>query len=165
MYLNTDKTKVMLITTSEKRLHLNDCVLKLTYNRDILKNIKNDKVLRVLIDNNLTWSFHMQSIAKKKSHNLWLISKLKDYFSLENRESKILKDLYLTSHRKLLHSMERNFSLEPRHNLQTTKRAKFTCKFSKSIAPYYINNMLPLRTVNETVLSLRSVNASNLQTQ
>ena len=86
MSLNTDKTKVMLITTSEKHLHLNDCVLNLTYNSDILKNINNDKVLRVLIDNNLTWSIHMQSIAKKISHILWLLSKLKAFFSLENRE-------------------------------------------------------------------------------
>ena len=84
----------------------------------------------------------MQSIAKKISHSLWLLSKLKAFFLLENRESTILKDLYLTTHRLLLHSMERNFSIEPQHNLQTTKMAKFTYKFSKSIAQCYINNML-----------------------
>ena len=65
MLLNTDKTKVMLNTTSRKRLRLHDYALNLTYNSDILKNVNNDKVHRVLIDNNLTWSIHMQSIAKK----------------------------------------------------------------------------------------------------
>ena len=67
MLLNTDKTKVMLITTSQKRLHLHDYVLNLTYNSDILKNDNNYKALGVLKDNNLTWSIHIQSIAKKIS--------------------------------------------------------------------------------------------------
>ena len=55
MLLNTDKTKVMLITTSQKRLHLHDYVLNLTYNSDISKNVNNDKVPGVLIDNNIPW--------------------------------------------------------------------------------------------------------------
>ena len=50
MLLITAKTKVMLITTSHKRFHLHDNVLNLTYNSDILKNVKNDKVLGVFID-------------------------------------------------------------------------------------------------------------------
>ena len=83
MLLNTDKTKVMLITTSQKRLRLHDHVLNLTYNSDSLKNVNNDKVLGFLIDNNLTRSIHMQSIAKKISSNLWLLSKLKEFFSLQ----------------------------------------------------------------------------------
>ena len=85
MLLNTDKTKVMLITTSQKRLHLHDYILNLTYKSDTLKNVNNDKVLGVLIDNNLTWLIHIQSIAKKISSNLWLLSKLKEFFSVENK--------------------------------------------------------------------------------
>ena len=65
MLLNTDKTKVMLITTSQKRLRLHDYVLNLTYKSDILKNVNIDKVTGVLIDTNLTMSIHMQSIEKK----------------------------------------------------------------------------------------------------
>ena len=85
MLLNTEKTKVMLITTSQKRLHLHNSILNLTFNNDSLKNIDNDKVLGVYIDNNLTWSIHTQFIAKKISSNLWLLSRLKDYLSLEHR--------------------------------------------------------------------------------
>ena len=54
MLLNTDKTKVMFITTSQKRLHLHENVLRLTYKSDILKNVNNDKILGVFIDKNLT---------------------------------------------------------------------------------------------------------------
>ena len=75
----------MLITTSQKHLRLHDYVLNLNCNSDIIKNVNNDKVIGVLLNNNLTWSIHMQFIAKKISSNLWLLSKLKEFFSLENR--------------------------------------------------------------------------------
>ena len=82
MLLNTDKTKLILIYTSQKRLRLHDYVLNLTYNSDILKNGNNGKVLGVLIDNNLSWSIYMQSIAKKISSNLLLLSELKEFSHL-----------------------------------------------------------------------------------
>ena len=85
MLLNTEKTKVMLITTPQKRLHLQNSILHLTYNNDVLKNVQNDKVLGVHIDNNLTWTVHTEFIAKKISSNLWLLSKLKEYLSTEHR--------------------------------------------------------------------------------
>ena len=85
MLLNTEKTKAMLITTSQKRLHLHNDILHLTYNNDVLNSVENEKVLGVRIDNNLTWSIHINFIAKKISSNLWLISKLKDYLSTKHR--------------------------------------------------------------------------------
>ena len=85
MLLNTEKTKVMLITTLQKHLHLHDNILNLTFNNDTLKNVDNDKVLGVHIDNNLTWSIHIQFIVKKISSNMWLLSKLKEYLSLGHR--------------------------------------------------------------------------------
>ena len=75
MLLNTDKTKAMLVTTSQKRLHLNNDILHLTYNNDVLNSVENEKVLGVHIDNNLTWPIHINFIAKKISSNLWLLSK------------------------------------------------------------------------------------------
>ena len=85
MLLNTDKTKAMLIITSQKRLHLNNDILHLTYNNDVLNSVENEKVLGVHIDYNLTWSIHINCIAKKISSNLWLLSKSKDYLSTEHR--------------------------------------------------------------------------------
>ena len=73
MLLNTEKTKVMLVTTSQKCLHLHNSILNLTFNNDSLKNIDNDKVLGIYIDNNLTWSIHTQFIAKKISSNVAFI--------------------------------------------------------------------------------------------
>ena len=39
----------------------------LVYNNDSLKNVENDLVLGVYIDNNLTWAIHIQFIAMKVS--------------------------------------------------------------------------------------------------
>ena len=75
----------MLITTFQKRLHLHNDNLLLTYNNDALNSVENEKVLGVRIDNNLTWPIHINFIAKKISSNLWLLSKLKDYLSTEHR--------------------------------------------------------------------------------
>ena len=55
------------------------------YNNEILKNVENDKVLGVHIDNNITWTVHTEFIAKKIVSNLWLLSKLKEYLSTEHR--------------------------------------------------------------------------------
>ena len=85
MPLNTDKTNAMLITTSQKRLHLHNDILHLTYNNDVLNSVEKEKVLGIHIDDNLTWSIHINFIAKKMSSNLWLLSKLKDYLSTEHR--------------------------------------------------------------------------------
>ena len=61
MLLNTEKTKAMLITTSQKRLHLHNDILHLIYNNDVLNSVENEKVLGVRIDNNLTWSIHIRA--------------------------------------------------------------------------------------------------------
>ena len=74
----------MLITTSQKRLHLHNYTLLLTYNNDALNSVENEKVCGARIDNNLTWSIHINFTAKKISSNLWLLSKLKDYLSTEH---------------------------------------------------------------------------------
>ena len=57
----------MLITTSKKRLHLHNDTWLLTYNNDALDSVENEKVLGVRIDSNLTWSSHINFIAKEIS--------------------------------------------------------------------------------------------------
>ena len=37
------------------------------------------------MDNNLTWTFHVNALTKKISLYLWLLSRIKEYLSIENR--------------------------------------------------------------------------------
>ena len=85
MVLNTLKTKVMLITTKQKRNGLNKDGIELKYNDDPLQSIANDKILGVFVDNNLSWSEHVKHISKKIASNVWLLSKIKMFLSQEHR--------------------------------------------------------------------------------
>ena len=60
MILNSAKTKVMFVTTKQKRQRLDDDNLNLLYNNDPLQAVTNDKILVVFVDNNLTWSEHIE---------------------------------------------------------------------------------------------------------
>ena len=65
MVINTDKTKVMLITSRQKRSNLQDNNLELNFNDVDLKLSSNEKILGVQIEENLLWNSHVQYISKK----------------------------------------------------------------------------------------------------
>ena len=69
MLINTAKTKVML-KTHQKRFSLINGQFSLHLNNNELKIITNDKVLGIIIDNNLTWSQHVDKVCKKITTNL-----------------------------------------------------------------------------------------------
>ena len=85
MVLNTSKTKVMLITSRQKRNNLHDCTLSLNYNVIDIKMTTSDKIQGVHVDENLSWNNHYQQVSKKVSSYLWLLSKLKTYLPHEHR--------------------------------------------------------------------------------
>ena len=85
MLLNTDKTKVMLITTRQKRLHINENILSLSYNDVELQITTGDKILGVNIDENLIWNNHYQFVCKKVSSYIWLLSRISHFLSTEHK--------------------------------------------------------------------------------
>ena len=85
MVLNTLKTKVMLITSRQKRNNLYESVLSLKYNDIDIKMTTSDKILGVHVDENLSWNDHYQHVSKKVSPYLWLLSKIKTYLPQEHR--------------------------------------------------------------------------------
>ena len=89
MVLNTSKTKVMLITTKQKRIHLDIGELSLNYENTKLNEISGDKILGVHVDNCLTFTGHIDNIAKKITSNIWLLSRIKQFLNKEHRLSYI----------------------------------------------------------------------------
>lgn len=85
MLINAAKTKVMLVTTHQRQVCLNVDCLDLRLNGETLKMTQNDKVLGVHIDKNLTWSMHIDKIAKKIATNLWLLNTIKEFLLIEHR--------------------------------------------------------------------------------
>ena len=74
MLLNTAKTKIMIITTRQKRRHIDDVDLEITTGH---------KILGINIDANLTWSDHFHFVCKKVSTCVWLLSKISSYLNYE----------------------------------------------------------------------------------
>ena len=75
MVLNPSKTECMLITTRQK-LQLNPPPLSLSINSEAIKQVKEHKLLGIIVDNQLTWQAHLDYVCKKISKNLFLMSKL-----------------------------------------------------------------------------------------
>ena len=59
MVLNSMKNKVMLVTTNQKRLRLQNTNLNVQYMDEMLKMISSDKILGVYVDNNLTYNINV----------------------------------------------------------------------------------------------------------
>ena len=68
MVLNTDKTKVMLITSRQKRLSMHNPVLSLTYSDIDINMTQADKILGVHVDDNLMWNNHFSMFRRKSQH-------------------------------------------------------------------------------------------------
>ena len=85
MVINTEKTKVMLITTRQKRQRLQKSVLSLRYSDIDIRMSTCDKILGVFVDENLLWNDQFHHISKKLASYLWLLSKIRSYLSPSHR--------------------------------------------------------------------------------
>ena len=59
------KTKVMLITTRQRRIRLDASLLSLSYNEIDLQLTTGDKILGVYIEENFQLNNHFQHVCKK----------------------------------------------------------------------------------------------------
>ena len=85
MVLNTEKTNVILITSRQRRSNLQNPNLSLRYNEIYINMTTVSKILGVQVDENLLWNIQLLHISKKVSSYLWLLSKIRQYLSIEHR--------------------------------------------------------------------------------
>ena len=96
MLINTEKTKLMLIASRQKRSSLIDSDLKITFNNVDLKNSSNEKILGVHMDQNFVWNNQFQHVSKKISSHLWLLSQIRTYLNVQHRL--LFYNAYIKSH-------------------------------------------------------------------
>ena len=72
MLLNTDKTKLMLITNCQRRNTFAGNDLTLLYNDVELQITCCENIFGLHFDSNLEWTNHFQHVCKNISSNLWL---------------------------------------------------------------------------------------------
>ena len=76
MVLHPDKTKFLLITTSQKRQNIESYLPPLTAKDNVIEEVQNHRVLGVTIDNNLAWTPHVNTLCKKISPKVFQLSKI-----------------------------------------------------------------------------------------
>ncbi len=59
MAINYDKTKAILITTCQKLCTLPVKELSITVKEKVLENVKQEKLLSLVVDQNLSWNSHI----------------------------------------------------------------------------------------------------------
>ena len=77
MYINTSKTKTMLLSTAPKLYHHSN--LQLSINEEIIGNIDIHKLLGVHVDKKVTWHTHVNYICKLAASRLTLMQRLFHY--------------------------------------------------------------------------------------
>ena len=85
MFINTNKTKCMVIGTKQKVLS-QESELNLRIGSDILQNSVCEKLLGVKIDQNLSWKDQIDHICSIISSRIYLLSKIKKYLDTECRK-------------------------------------------------------------------------------
>ena len=88
-----DKTKFMLITTRQKRQNLVTNLPPLTIKTDVIEEVQDHKVLGITIDNNLSWTPHVNALCKKISTKVSQLSRLKHFVNFE-RENFSLRHIF-----------------------------------------------------------------------
>ena len=83
--INTDKTKVLFITSRQKRCNLNDASFHLKCNNIDLKLTEGDKILGANIDENLIGIRIISTLLRKVSTHSWLLSQISSYLSVKDR--------------------------------------------------------------------------------
>ena len=85
--LNTFLTKAMLILSKakESRLAETDVDININNNGKQIKNTKQEKLLGVLIDNNLTWHSQVKKVKQTIAFKLSILRKMRHYLPAKTR--------------------------------------------------------------------------------
>ncbi len=73
MAVNSDKTKVMIVTIYQKEAKLSSSVINVNFNDTLLDNVIAEKLLGVVIDKHLSRKDHINKTAKTISKSIALL--------------------------------------------------------------------------------------------
>jgi hypothetical protein len=86
MSLHIGKTKTMLVTNRQKRTAISNKKININFNDTPIECVDNFKVLGMIIDNNLSWSAHIESIRKSVCSKLFLLSRIRHLLPFSSRK-------------------------------------------------------------------------------
>ena len=81
LIINIDKSKCLIICTSQKRRHLDISKLYLNVKGITLECVNEIKILGLTIDHNLTWHAHINTVCTKMSRMIGILWRIRDLLS------------------------------------------------------------------------------------
>ena len=75
----------MLITTYQKRATLKDQALRVCIDDTAIEHSTSEKLLGLIVDQNLTWNSHVKRVHLQTSRNIALLRRIKNFLPLESR--------------------------------------------------------------------------------
>jgi hypothetical protein len=81
--LNIAKTEFMVIGSHQRLSTFDNCDIKVHVNNKQINRVSSSKSLGLIIDENLTWKFHIDSITKKVSAGIGALKRMRDLVTRE----------------------------------------------------------------------------------
>ena len=163
MSINEQKTKCMIITSRQKRQNMTFVIPPIYVSNTIINEVDTHKVLGVTVDNNLSWSPHIDSLYKRVSQKLFQLSKIKHYLDFNAR--KHFYHAYIQSvidYASTLYDMSSANSLKPLSRIHKRTLKVLLLKSSTlSFHDYSKLDILPLSyhlKYNKAVMMFRIMN-------
>ena len=86
MVINDEKTKSMLITGMRQRNLIDDITLDMYINNNAINQVRSHKLLGIELDDNLTFTTHIEEHCKKLSKRIGLLRHISPYLKRPQRE-------------------------------------------------------------------------------
>ena len=84
--LHPNKSKFMSITTTQKRQNIKTIPTGLKVDGKLIEEVNSHRLLGLNIDNNLSWSNHIFTLAKKISKKVFQLNRIKHFFNQRTRK-------------------------------------------------------------------------------
>ena len=97
MTIHPQKTKYMIITTWQKHQRTPLSNVSITINKQPIERVSHIKYLGVIVDNNLSWAYHIKEITSKIAKSTYQLARIKHF--IDERCRKIFYHAYI--HNKL----------------------------------------------------------------
>ena len=86
MSLNPQKSKLMLLTTRQKRQNMTSKLPPIYIKKTIIEEVDAHQVLGTTIDNNLTWTAHINKLSNTISKQVYQLCKIKHFLNFHTRK-------------------------------------------------------------------------------
>ena len=79
MTIHPQKTKYMIITTWQKHQSIPLSNVSITINKQSIERVRHIKYICVIVDNNLSWAYHIKEITPKVEKSTYQLARFKHF--------------------------------------------------------------------------------------